>query len=63
MAHLNPVFEPNTDIEGEIDSANVFQGVVLEVDELRGAEVERRRSVYGPGACRSRRRRVCCTNG
>src|SRR5216684_213130 len=30
------------DIENQIDSADVFQGVVLEVDELIRAEVERR---------------------
>ena len=30
------------DIENQIDSADVFQGVVLEVDELLRAEVERR---------------------
>src|SRR5262252_9277453 len=30
------------DIENQIDSADIFQGVVLEVDELLRAEVERR---------------------
>src|SRR5262249_50354596 len=30
------------DIENQIDLANVFQGVVIEVDELLGAEVESR---------------------
>src|ERR1041384_3036035 len=33
------------DIENQIDSADVFQGVVLEVDELLRAEVERRLTV------------------
>ena len=33
------------DIEHQIDSADVFQGVVLEVDELLRAEVERRLTV------------------
>src|SRR5215470_3691860 len=33
------------DIENQIDSADVFQGVVFEVDELLRAEVERRLTV------------------
>src|SRR5262249_47462367 len=33
------------DIENQIDSADVFQGIVLEVDELLRAEVERRLTV------------------
>src|SRR5262249_12639287 len=33
------------DVEHQIDSADVFQGVVLEVDELLRAEVERRLTV------------------
>src|SRR6516165_545839 len=35
------------DIENQIDCADVFQGVVLEVDELLRAEVERRLTVGG----------------
>src|SRR5215471_14017628 len=35
------------DIENQIDSADVFQGFVLEVDELLRAEVERRLTVGG----------------
>ena len=39
------------DIEHQIDPADVFQGVVLEVDELLRAEVERRLTVgRAPGA-------------
>src|SRR5262245_47923665 len=39
------------DIENQIDSADVFQGVVVEVDELVRAEVERLLTVGGaPGA-------------
>ena len=39
------------DIENQIDSADIFQGVVLEVDELLRAEVERRLTVgSAPGA-------------
>jgi hypothetical protein len=33
------------DIEHQIDSANIFEGVVLEVDELLRAEVEHRLTV------------------
>src|SRR6185369_4985734 len=36
------------DIEDEIDAADVFQRVVLQVDELLRAEVERRLTVGGP---------------
>jgi hypothetical protein len=35
------------DIEDQIDAADVFQGVVVEVDELLGAEVERLLAVGG----------------
>src|SRR5262249_56208829 len=35
------------DIENQIDSADVFQGVVVEVDELLRAEVERLLTVGG----------------
>ena len=35
------------DIENQIDWADVFQGVILEVDELPRAEVERRLTVGG----------------
>ena len=35
------------DVEDQINSADVFQGVVLEVDELLRAEVERRLTVGG----------------
>src|SRR5436309_13386299 len=39
------------DIENHIDSADIFQGVVIEVDELLRAEVERRLTAGGaPGA-------------
>src|SRR5262245_52804993 len=39
------------DVEHQIDSADVFQGVVVEVDELVRAEVERLLTVGGaPGA-------------
>src|SRR5205814_5022967 len=39
------------DIEYQIDAADVFQGVVVEVDELLRAEVERLLAVGGaPGA-------------
>src|SRR5436309_8792288 len=39
------------DIENQIDFADVFQGVVIEVDELLCAEVESRRTVASaPGA-------------
>src|SRR5499425_1841007 len=39
------------DIENQIDSADIFQGVVLEVDELLRAEVERRLTTgSAPGA-------------
>src|SRR5215472_10708073 len=39
------------DIENQIDLANIFQGVVLEVDELLCAEVERRLTAgSAPGA-------------
>src|SRR6266550_8839214 len=35
------------EIEHQIDAADIFQSVVLEVDELLRAEVERRLTVYG----------------
>src|SRR5882757_5127881 len=39
------------DVEHQVDAADVFQGVVVEVDELLGAEVERLLAVGGaPGA-------------
>ena len=39
------------DIENQIDSADIFQGVVIEVDELLRAEVERRLTAgSAPGA-------------
>ncbi|HEY2651890.1 MAG TPA: hypothetical protein VGI50_08215, partial [Solirubrobacteraceae bacterium] len=39
------------DVEHQVDAADVFQGVVLEVDELLRAEVERLLAVGGaPGA-------------
>ena len=39
------------DVENQVDSADVFQGVVVEVDELVRAEVERRLPAGGaPGA-------------
>src|SRR5206468_4780713 len=39
------------DVEDQIDSADIFQGVVIEVDELLRAEVESRLTAAGaPGA-------------
>src|SRR5438067_8247014 len=39
------------DVEDQVDAADVFQGVVVEIDELLGAEVERLLAVGGaPGA-------------
>src|SRR5205814_8353114 len=39
------------DVEDQVDAADIFQGVVLEVDELLSAEVERRLAVgSAPGA-------------
>src|SRR5204862_8355509 len=41
---------PTDDIEHQIDAADIFQGVVVEIDELHRAEVERRLTVGGtPG--------------
>src|SRR6476660_7811420 len=39
---------PADDVEHQVDAADVFQGVVLEVDELVRAEVERLLAVGGP---------------
>jgi hypothetical protein len=40
------------DIENQIDSADVFQGVVIEVDELLCAEIERRLTARQRARCR-----------
>src|SRR3954466_696827 len=48
------------DIENQIDSADVFQGVVIEVDELPCAEVEGRLTAgSAPGADDVRAGRTC----
>src|SRR6188472_3318342 len=60
------------DIEHQIDSADVFEDVVLEVDELLRAEVEHRLTVSGASgaddigaglSCELRRHRADCTGG
>src|SRR4051794_40346128 len=60
------------DVEHEIDAADVFQGVVLQIDELLRAGVERLLAVGGaPGAddvgagltCELRHHRADCTGG
>src|SRR6202008_139860 len=39
------------DVEDQVDAADVFQGVVVEIDEFMRAEVERRLAIGGaPGA-------------
>jgi len=40
------------DIENQIDFADVFQGVVIEVDELLCAEVESRLTAVSAARCR-----------
>src|SRR4051794_21133467 len=48
------------DVENQIDSADVFQRVVVEVDELLRAEVERRLTVGGASAADDVRTELTC---